>query len=410
MIKRILEHICFNAEFGRQMRFIAGPRQSGKTTLARMYLKKGGWDTLYYNWDIREIRNRYRQNPSFYWSDFYELKKRKKKKPWVCFDEIHKMPKWKDILKSVFDSAEEKMGFIVTGSARLEMFRRSGDSLAGRYFMFRLYPVTLFELTYKKESKVDTPPTSALDFIDQRLSSVKYYQELMETILSYSGFPEPFLRASKAFSIKWHDNYVDRLVREDLRDLTRIHSLENIAALIELLPERIASPLSLKALSEDIEVSHSAIRSYLRSLNLCYIILFLRPYSKSLARSVRKEQKCYLYDFSMIKDPSKRYENYIAVELKALTGLWNDAGLGRFDLFFVRTRDGKETDFLVTKEGLPWILFEAKLSDSNISSHHYRHARALGNIPVVQLIAQTGIAVREQKKAFRISASRFFGH
>ncbi|MBU1134866.1 MAG: ATP-binding protein [Candidatus Omnitrophica bacterium] len=409
MVSRILENICFSSEFGRQMRFISGPRQSGKTTLTKVFLKKKGWNGFYYNWDIRETRTRYREDSLFYLSDLYKIPQNKRQNCWICFDEIHKMPKWKNMLKAFFDSAEGKINFIITGSARLEMFRRSGDSLAGRYFLFKLFPFTLFELTHNKKNLFSFPPNLAVDFIEERLAGNKYYQEVMGDLLSYSGFPEPFLKASKAFNQKWHNDYIDRLVREDIRDLTHIQEMENVATLVEFIPERIGSPLSLKSLSEDIEVSHSAIRSYLKALKLCYVLFFLRPYAKRLNRSVKKEQKCYLYDWSSVKDAASRFENYIAVELKALIELWNDAGRGNFELFYVRTRDGKETDFLIVKEGVPWILFEVKLKSQAISAHHYRHARALGNIPIVELVAASRVAQCQSKNSYIVSASRFFG-
>lgn len=409
MIQRLLEHICFNPQFGRQMRFIAGPRQTGKTTLAKSFLNKVKNPSLYYNWDIRETRTRYKENSFFYMEDVYKIKREKSRIPWVCFDEIHKMPKWKNILKSAFDSAEERISFIITGSARLEMFHRAGDSLAGRYFLFKLFPLTLFELTHNTKYHSISAPTDIASFIETQLSKTVYHQDTMEALLNYSGFPEPFTRANKMFNNKWHNDYIDRLIREDLRDLTHIRELENIATLLTFIPERIGNPLSLNSLKEDIEVSHSAIRTYLKSLELCYVLFFISPYSGKISRSVKKEKKCYLYDWSIIKDEAVRFENYLAVELKVLTELWNDIGESRFELFFVRTRDGKETDFLLTKDRIPWLLLEAKLNDEKVNGHHYNHARELGGIPIVQLIAKPNIAAKKGISSFCISASRFFG-
>lgn len=409
MIDRMLEHICFDLRFGRQMRFIAGPRQAGKTTLAKAFLHKAGYTGLYYNWDVRETRTRYRENSFFYMDDVLKIKQEKGHVPWVCFDEIHKMPKWKNILKAIFDSAEEKVRFIVTGSARLDMFNKAGDSLSGRYFSFKLFPLTLFELTHNKNFHEFSVPKDGLSFVEAQLSKTAYHQDTMDTLLNYSGFPEPFLRANKMFNKKWHDDYTDRLIREDLRDLTHIRELENIAALMTFIPERIGSPLSLNSLKEDLAVSHSAIRTYIKSLELCYITFFVTPYSKKISRAVKKEKKCYLYDWSLIKNAAIRFENYLAVELKVLIELWNEIGESKFELFFVRTRDGKETDFLLTKDKSPWLLIEAKLSGEKIDNHHYLHSRELGNIPIVQLIAKTDIAVKEEKNSFCISASRFLG-
>lgn len=409
MIQRVLEHICFNPQFGRQMRFIAGPRQTGKTTLAKSFLDRAGCSSLYYNWDVRETRARYRENSFFYMEDIYKIQQGKPRIPWVCLDEIHKMPKWKNILKSAFDSAEERISFIVTGSARLEMFHRAGDSLAGRYFLFKLFPLTVFELTHNEKYHSISAPGDAASFIETQLSKTAYHQDTIETLLNYSGFPEPFMRANRMFNNKWHNNYIDRLIREDLRDLTHIRELEHIADLLTFIPERIGNPLSLNSLKEDMEVSHSAIRTYLKSLELCYVLFFISPYSKKISRSVKKEKKCYLYDWSIIKNEAVRFENYLAVELKVLTELWNDIGESKFELFFVRARDGKETDFLLTKDKSPWLLLEAKLSDEKIDSHHYKHGRELGDIPIVQLVAKPNIAIKEGTSSFCISASRFFG-
>lgn len=408
MIPRLLEPVCFNPVFGRQMRFVAGPRQTGKTTLAKRFLRKTGYQALYYNWDVRETRKRFREHSLFFLDDLRSLRANKKHPAWVCFDEIHKMPKWKNILKGAFNAAEERVNFIITGSARLELFRRAGDSLSGRYFLFRLFPLTLYELSHNRES-LKPPPSAARDFVEERLSSTACQKETLNQLLACSGFPEPFTRANASFSTKWHADYVDRLVREDLRDVSRIRELENIVTLIHFLPERTGSPLSINSLREDIEVSYNAVRNYLKYLELCYITFGLSPYTKKLVRSVKKEQKCYFFDWYLVKNPAARFENYLAVELKALTGLWSDARMGTFDLKYVRTREGKESDFLITRDDTPWLLCEAKLSDGTIVPHHHNHASILGNIPFIQLTAEPGIIRQESANSWRVSASRFFG-
>ncbi|MFH1024589.1 MAG: ATP-binding protein [Planctomycetota bacterium] len=409
MLSRALEPICRDPAFGRQMRFITGPRQCGKTTLARAILKKDGDTSLYYNWDTREVRDRYRQNPMFFTGDSHRnAAPSGSRHPWVVFDEIHKMPKWKNILKGQFDAAEDRFRFIVTGSARLDLFRKSGDSLAGRYFLFHLFPLTLRELP---GAAAPAPPRAvppALEWVLQRLDGSVNRQEAMESLLACGGFPEPFLKADARFHRKWQAAHIDRVVREDLRDLTRIPELENIATLIRLLPGRVGSPLSLNALREDLEVSHTAVRTYVRALELILTVFLLRPFHKSLARAIRKERKVYLFDWSLVGDPALRFENYAALELKARVEMWNDAGIGEFDLGYVRNRDGRETDFLITAKGNPWLLLEAKLTDRPVESHHIRHARALGDIPFVQLTAEPGIALQEGRRVFRVSASRFF--
>jgi len=406
MITRHLEKICFHEEFGRQMRFISGPRQIGKTTLAKNFLHQLKLDQLYFNWDLRAVRDQYIRDPYFFETDIYDASTQNKL-AWICLDEIHKMPKWKNILKDYFDKFEEKVRFMVTGSARLEWFQKSGDALTGRYFLFHLLPLTLSEAAGNSlpQLREEEP---AEDFIERRIAHVRYEQRLLEQLLNYSGFPEPFFRASDRFYRRWQRDTVDQILREDVRDLTRIIETENIASLILRLPDRIGSPLSVNALREDMQVSYTAVKNALSALQLTCIIFFVPPYSRSISRALKKEKKSYFYDWTRCADPATRFENYVAVELKTFIELWNDSGLGELDLFYVRTKDGRETDFLITQNGQPWCLLEAKLSDGAVENHHRKHAEALGRLPVVQLTQETKVLKKSKGSVYRISASRFF--
>lgn len=408
MIERALEPIALSKEWGRQMRFIAGPRQSGKTTLAKTFLKRQGDENFYYNWDNRDVKLRYQKEELFLKEDLLARGPVRRKR-WVCFDEIHKMPKWKNILKAIFDSLEKEAQFIVTGSARLDLFRRSGDSLSGRYFLFHLLPLNLFELTRTKNTALLAFEESAHTFVESRFtSSDKSDQSAFETLLAHGGFPEPFLKGTRNFLTLWHRNYLDRLIREDLRDLTRIGELENVARLIHLLPERIGSPLSVNSLREDLSVSHETATRYLQALRLTYFLFEVPAHSDRLNRTLTKEKKVYFHDWSFVTDEGKRFENYVAAELLSWIDAWDDAGTGTFDLRYIRTRDGKESDFLILRDKNPWLLIETKLSDGNIDSHHYSFQRRLGEIPIVQICREEAVAKMQTKNSFRISASRFF--
>jgi predicted AAA+ superfamily ATPase len=404
MIRRHLESICFDPSAGRQMRFVSGPRQAGKTTLARNFLSLHQSELLYYNWDLREIRNAYRSDPDFFESAMREVKSQGRF-PWICFDEIHKMPKWKNILKASFDRFEEDCHFVVTGSARLEWFRRSGDSLAGRYFLFRLNPLSLSEVAGNAllEPGPDEP---ARDFIERKLGRGRPEQGLMEQLLQYGGFPEPFIRASATFYRRWQRDMEDYLTREDIRDLTRILDVEHVATLMHILPARVGSPLSVNALREDVETSYTAIKNAIRAMELTHAVFLISPYSRKITRSVKKERKLYFYDWARCHDPASRFENYIAAELMTTIELWHDKGIGDFSLMYIRTRDGKETDFLITRNREPWCLFEAKLQDESIARHHLDQAQALGRIPIVQVVHQNGVYKKQPPNTFRCSASR----
>lgn len=402
MIQRALAAICFDPLFGRQMRFIAGPRQIGKTTMARAFLAAKQSEAFYYNWDKREVRTRYKKDPSFYHSDI--LQKKPGTQPWICFDEIHKYPKWKNILKDTFDSFENRYQFIVTGSARLDLFRKAGDALSGRYFLFRLLPISLFEMLGQALS---LPQDNAHDFIENSIQKKDHHADF-EHLLQFGGFPEPLSRGNAVFSSHWREEYIDSLLKEDLRDLTKIHELENIATFLSLVPSRIGAPLSLNAVREDLEVSYTATKNYLRATILTYLLFRIPPYTKKISRSLKKENKVYFFDWTCVQDPSKRFENYVAVELKNRVELWSAATKYRFDLCFIRSRDGRETDFLVTRDLKPFFLVEAKTASDQVEAHHRHHAQVLGNIPFCQVVQKPGVLMAGKDHCYVISASRFF--
>lgn len=403
MIDRALFDIAFSREWGRQMRFITGPRQAGKTTLAKHKLGQEGSEHLYYLWDSRHVRQRYKQNELF----FTEDAPFRSKENWVCFDEIHKMPKWKNILKTVFDETSEYYRFIVTGSTKFDIRRRVGDSLAGRYFTFRLMPFVLREVSSDRRNPVCVPQT-AEDLIKESLGIECPNNDVLGQLLEYGGFPEPFLRASASFHRKWRRDYAETVIREDLGSLTRIIDREYVLDLYNLLPELVGSPLSQSSAASHIEVSPATVKSYLRRLEEFYLTFSLKPYSRNIKRSLLKAGKHYLYDWTAVKDRGLRFENYVACELRTRLMMWEDLSGEEFGLFYVRDKLKQETDFLVVREGEPWLLVEAKLSDGPIERHHHRTMEALGGIPFVQVCLESGVALMQKRSMHRISASRLF--
>ncbi len=402
MIDRILYNIAFSDEWGRQMRFITGPRQSGKTTLAKLKLEHENTKGLYYLWDLRSIRNRYKANELFFTQDIASSAR----KLWICFDEIHKMPKWKNILKGIYDSSFDDYNFIVTGSAKFDIKRRAGDSLSGRHFTFHLFPLCLCELISARSFLMPSSP-KALEFIKQKIErSIRAHNQL-NSLLEYSGFPEPFTRQSKKFQAKWSQDYLDTVIKEDIGALTRIIDREYLYDLYKLLPEMVSSPISESSLASHLEVSPPTIKNYLKKLEDFYLAFRIYPYSKNIKRSLLRASKCYLYDWSRVKEPGNRFENYVAVELKAQLSLWNDALGGDYQLFYIRNKDKKEIDFLITTQDKPWLLIEAKSSDGPVSRHCFDIQKMLGNIPLVQLCMEKDVCLLEKKNVYRISADRF---
>lgn len=406
MIKRAIYTTAFSDQWGRQMRFITGPRQSGKTTLARQKLKSENSDKLYYLWDLRKVRQRYKQDELFFTADAPPAGNPK----WVCFDEIHKMPKWKNILKAVFDETSDKYHFVITGSAKLNIAKRAGDSLAGRYFTFHLMPLILREIKGRPDSG-DNAFSSADKFIESRLQDMPAHdeQDVLLQLLEYSGFPEPFLHQSSAFHAKWVHDYAETVIREDIGALTRIMDREYIYDLYQLLPETAGSPLSVSSLASHLQISPVTVKNYLRRLEDFYLTFSIRPYTRNIKRSLLKAGKYYLYDWSRIGDAGARFENYVACELRTRLLLWGDATGDDYKLFYIRNKQKQETDFLVVKDGKPWLMVEAKISDGTVEHHHLQAIAALNNITFVQVCREPGIAQLQKRGIYRMSANRFFG-
>jgi len=403
--QRNLEFLLYSDEFKHQMRFVAGPRQTGKTTLIQTFLKSISQEIHYVNWDFCSTRIQYQQNELFY-ADILN-KVDKPDQIWLAFDEIHKYPKWKDILKEAYDRFGKEIHFVVTGSARLDLFRKSGDSLAGRYFLFHLFPLTLSEVSgippvFQDES------ASAVDLIEKRLAKIDFKTTSLQSLLKFSGFPDPLVAATDRYHTKWRNSYIDKLIYEDITQIAHVKELENIAKLLLLLPERIGSNLSINSLAQDMLVSYTAVSNYLYLLELCYVLFKIEPYSTHISRSIKKEKKYYFFDWTHCKKIDQIFENYVALELKTFIEMQNDSGLD-FELCYIRTKEGKETDFIILKNKMPFLLIEVKLKKQSIESHHYKNAKILGGIPIVQIVLEEQIAEKyENGTAYQISASRFF--
>jgi uncharacterized protein len=403
MIDRNMYNIIFSEDWGRQMRFIVGPRQAGKTTLAKFKLKNEQSDELYYLWDLRSVKDRYRDNELFFTADSIPDSKKKK---WICFDEIHKYPEWKNILKAVFDQTQDYYNFIITGSAKLNLIKKVGDSLAGRYFTFHLYPLVLSEICDSTQQvKV---PKNAENFIFSGLEKSDNNNDSINCLLEYNGFPEPFLSQNKRFLRKWQNDYIEAVIKEDIAVLTKVAEREKIFDLYNILPEMVGSIISESSLASHIHASSPTINNYLKKLEDFYLAFSINPYSKNIKRSLLRARKYYLFDWGKVLDSGARFENFLACELKARTSLWNDATGENYKLFYVRDKQKKETDFLIVKGTTPWLLIESKLSDGTINRHHYDTSKALGDIPMVQVCLQSGIACMQSKNIFRISAGKLF--
>lgn len=314
------------------MVFLSGPRQAGKTTLAQS-LTSGYSAARYYNYDDDLQRRELLQRG---WSDHDQL---------LIFDEIHKYPRWKNWVKGIYDTQKSLHRFLVTGSARLDLYRKGGDSLLGRYHSWRLHPLSLSERPSK-------------------LSVAETFHRLM----TVGGFPEPFLDGDEAAARRWRRDRFERIIKQDIRDLEPIQKLENLSLFVDLLRQRVGSEIVLKNLEEDVGVSAKTLKSWLGLLENMYLIFIVRPYSTKLPRALKKSPKVYFYDTGdVVGDEGARFENVVATALLKRLHFIEDRFGYRCQLHYYRDKEGREVDFVITKDRIVTDLIEVKWADPQVS-------------------------------------------
>jgi predicted AAA+ superfamily ATPase len=285
----------------------------------------------------------------------------------LILDELHKGKNWKRWLKGLYDTEGVRPRLLVTGSARMDVFKKGGDSLAGRHFNLRLHPFSLREL-----AGAAIEPEHAL-----------------QTLLKVGAFPEPFLRESEAWANRWRRSHLDRILREDLLDLERVRDIRSIEVLVDLLAERVGTPISYSSLARDLEVSPHTVKHWIEILERLYVIFLVTPYSKSHARSLLKEPKCYFYDTGRIlDDPGARFENAVACHLLKRCHFFEDTLGERMALHYVRDKEKREVDFLTLRNQRPEWLIEAKWADSDPTPSLVFYQRQIKPKKAIQLVRQ----------------------
>lgn len=319
----------------RKMVFVAGPRQVGKTTLATAL---PGARRGYLNWDVPRDRERI-------------LRGELPPAPLLIFDELHKHRGWRSFLKGVFDGRARGQRILVTGSARLEAYRRGGESLQGRYHLLRLHPLSLAELG------APTP-------------------RVLRDLLRLGGFPEPFFGGSEVGARRWSREYRNLVVREEITSLERVQDLGKVELAMLRLPELVGAPLSINALREDLQVSHKTAAAWVAILERLYAIFRLPPFGSPRIRAVKKEQKHYHFDWSVVPKDAARFENLVASHLLKWVHFEQDARGRDVDLRYFRDTDRREVDFVVVEQRRPIRLVECKWGDDEVDrSLRYLHAR-----------------------------------
>lgn len=368
-------------EQDKKMAFVSGPRQVGKTTLARQYQTQFG-QGLYLNWDIPTHQKRILTDPLF-----FEKENRDPGKPFlVVLDEIHKYARWKNFLKGSYDQGQEDFRFLITGSGRLELFKKGGDSLLGRYFSVPLFPLGVGELKGKlttlKDFKkmLESPPSASAEG-----------RERYSHLFRFSGFPEPFARGTSTFYNRWFAERKTLLLREDIRDASAVREISLLEHLAQLIPDRVGNPLSLNALKIDVGVAFETIRSWMILLEQFFYLFRLAPFTGRLTRTLKKENKVYLFDWVEIENEGLRFENLVALHLLKAVRLWKAMGEGDPHLHFLRDKEKREVDFVLSEKGKPFCLVECKATEENLTPNLLHFQKKLSVPTAVQVLHKTGV-------------------
>lgn len=351
-MRYIESHIL--SDLKKKMVFLGGPRQCGKTTLAKTILgacqSKGGGK--YFNWDLDDDRR--------------DLLKKKwlQNERLLIFDELHKYHRWKTWIKGLFDTQHDNHTFLVTGSARLDVFRRGGDSLLGRYHYWRLHPFTLSEFPGKIKP-----------------------QEVLKRLMTLGGFPEPFLDNDERDARRWRRERFDRVLRDDIRDLEPIRDVQTLALFVDLLRTRVGGAVVLSNLAEELQVAPKTLKLWLEIIERMYLVFAVRPYTKNLPRAVLKPPKVYFFDNGdVIGDEGARFENLVATHLLKKIHYLEDRDGYRYELRYLRDKEGREIDFVILKEGKVIELIEAKWADETVSKSLAYYASRLNPERATQIV------------------------
>ena len=351
-----------------KMVFVGGPRQVGKTTLAKSLVGGNFRETAYFNWDNKQDRQ---SLMSSQWPGNAEL---------LILDEIHKFKGWKRFIKGAYDTLKDKYKFLVTGSARLDVYRKGGDSLMGRYHYYVLHPFSLAEMT---RSKMTVKPFEELE--------IGPSSSELQVLEKFGGFPEPLFTQDERTLRRWHNERNERLFREDIRDVEIIRDINGMKLLSDMIPSKVGSLLSINAIREDLEISHRAASHWLDILEVFHYHFRIYPFMQRSYRSLKKVPKLYLWDWSEVPDEAARFENLIASHLLKFVYWWHDREGYKAKLYFLRDQAKREVDFLVTLDEKPWFAVEVKTQDESVSGN-LKYFQERMKIPFVyQVLKKQGV-------------------
>ena len=338
------------ADLDKKIILLTGPRQTGKTTLSKML--KDDFD--YFNYDNVDDRLGLQERS---WD---------RSKPLIIFDELHKLKNWKSWIKGIYDKEGIPPSLLVTGSARLDTYKKVGDSLAGRFFQFRLHPLDLKEI--HTVLKPDDPEVE------------------LDKLLSFGGFPEPFLNGTVRFYNRWKKSHLDIILKQDLIEIENVQQITQIETLIQLLKHRVGSPVSYSSLAQDLQCSDKTVKRWLTILENMYVLFKVPPFHKNIARAIQKAPKFYFYDTGQVLgEQGTKLENAVACAIQKELHFLEDCLGEEGNLYYVKNKDGKEIDFCISKNNTPSLLVEVKWNDNNLSPNFDLFKKFFPEIKMVQV-------------------------
>ena len=354
----------------RQMVFVSGPRQVGKTTLGE------ACGSICLNWDDDDVRHAIIAGQTEFVKR-YGLAGISESDKVVVFDEIHKYARWKQFLKGLYDVHGKKLRIMATGSARMDVYKKGGDSMMGRYFPYRMHPFSVAELldvSIPDEELVRRPRELA--------------REEWEALVRFGGFPDPFVKRDGRFSRRWQSLRFEQLTKIDLRDLTKVAELDQLSALAEILSHRSGEQLVYKNLGNEVGVDEKTAKKWIKTLKGLYYGFEVKPWYKNVENSLRKTPKWFVRDWSTIADAGKRAETLVACHLLKAVECWTDLGYGEFTLNYLRNKQKQEVDFIVARDNRPWFLVEVKSSETELSRALSLYQRQTGARHAFQVVLE----------------------
>ncbi len=337
-------------DLDKKIILLTGPRQTGKTTLSKML----GNDFDYFNYDSVDDRLSLKEKS---WD---------RSKPLIVFDELHKLKNWKSWLKGIYDTEGIPPSILVTASAKLDTYKKVGDSLAGRFFQFRMHPLDLKEIdTFLKPDDLEAE---------------------LDKLLAFGGFPEPFLNGTSRFYNRWKKSHLDIILKQDLIDLENVRQITQIETLIQLLKHRVGSPISYSSLAQDLQCSDKTVKRWLTILENMYVLFNVPPFHKNIARAIQKAPKFYFYDTGQVLgDQGVKLENAVACAIQKEIHFREDCLGEEGKLYYLKNKDGREIDFCITTHSTPSLLLEVKWKDNNLSSNFEVFKKFFPSIQMVQV-------------------------